>query len=363
MVLPVSPDAVPQETPSSASWLQIGLVFLTFAGLWIAAALLPHDPYVRYQQLAETIQFPAVWGYERIVFDPAPIDVAVVGNSRLQAAISAPQLSQELTQNLGRPVRVANLSMPQEGRNAHYAIVRNLLEHRPEVKLIVLSAIEQMPREGHPAFRSIAEAGDLATAPMLVNRDWLEDLSQIPFRQMSLFVQTQWPAPFGVTRQFRQGAYFGTGYDSTFSFRSPTGNFVDRDSVVPAAELLPPARARAQSITPPLLPPAAADMEFTVERIYTRKIARLAQAKGVRIAFLYAPIYHYPLPLKDQPFYEAIGPVAQAKFLSGHADWYSDYGHLNRRGAVQATSTLADFIAAQGLLSPSRPRAADKDRK
>lgn len=350
MVQPMSPDA----PASPSSWKQIAMAVLTFAGLCIGSALLPHDPYVRYQQLTETIQFPAVWGYERIAFDPAPIDVAVVGNSRLQAAISAPQLSQELSARLGRPVHVANLSMPQEGRNAHYAIVRNLLEHRPEVKLIVLSAIEQMPREGHPAFRTIAEAGDLATAPVLINRDFLKDAAQIPFRQMSLFVQTQWPAPFGVTRQFREGEYFGTGYDSTFSFRSPTGNFVDRDSVVPAAELLPPARARAESITPPLLPASAADMEFTVERIYTRKIAEMARAKGVRVAFLYAPIYHYPLPLKDQSFYEAIGPVLQEKFLSAHADWYSDYGHLNRRGAVQATTALGSFITAQGLLKDGK---------
>ncbi|OYW47485.1 MAG: hypothetical protein B7Y36_17795 [Novosphingobium sp. 28-62-57] len=351
MVPPVSLDApTTPPPPAPASWTQIALVLLTFAALSIGSAFLPHDPYVRYQQLTETIQFPAVWGYERIVFDPAPIDVAVVGNSRLQAAISAPQLSQELSQSLGRPVTVANLSMPQEGRNAHYAIVRNLLEHRPEVKLIILSAIEQMPREGHPAFRSIAEAGDLATAPLLINRDFLKDAAQIPFRQMSLFVQTQMPAPFGVTRQFRKQEYFGTGYDSTFSFRSPTGNFVDRDSIVPAADLLPPARARAESITPPLLPASAADMEFTVERVYTRKIAEMARAKGVRVAFLYAPIYHYPLPLKDQSFYEAIGPVLQEKFLSAHPDWYSDYGHLNRRGAVQSTTALGTFIAAQGLL-------------
>ena len=344
-----SPTAAP-DTPAPASWRQIALAVLVFAALCGGSVLLPHDPYIRYQQLSETIQFPAVWGYERIIFDPAPIDVAVIGNSRLQAAISAPQLSRELTAQTGQSVTVANLSMPQEGRNAHYAIVRNLLEHRPEVKLIVLSAIEQMPREGHPAFRSIAEADDLLTAPVLVNRDFLGDAAQLPFRQMSLFVQTQWPEAFGVSRRFRPEAYRGTAYDSTFSFRSPTGNYVDRDSLVPASELLPPARARAETITPPLLPASAADIEFSVERIYTRKIADLARAKGVRVVFLYAPIYHYPLPLKDLSFYEAIGPVLQEKFLSARPDFYSDYGHLNRRGAVQATSVLGRFITARSLL-------------
>lgn len=354
MVSPVSPEAAATDTPAARSWPQIALVLATFVALCFGTALLPHDPYIRYQQLASTIQFPAVWGYERIVFDPTPVDIAIVGNSRLQASISAPQLSQELSAKLGQPVNVANLSMPQEGRNAHYAIIRNLLEHRPEVKLIVLSAIEQMPREGHPAFRNIADASDVAAAPLLLNRDYLNDIAQIPFRQMSLFVQSHFPQAFGVSRQWRKAGYFGTGYDSTASFHSPTGNFVDRDSVIPAADLLPPAKARAESIAPPLLPAAGADMEFAVERHYTREIADLARAKGVRIAFLYAPIYHYPMRLKDQSFYEAIGPVLQEKFLSAHSDWYSDYGHLNRRGAMQATTALADFIAAQHLLGAQK---------
>jgi len=350
MVSPVSPESAATDTPTVRSWPQIALVLATFVALCFGTTLLPHDPYIRYQQLAKTIQFPAAWGYERIAFDPTPVDVAIVGNSRLQASVSAPQLQQELTRKLGKPVHVANFSMPQEGRNAHYAIVRNLLEHRPEVKLIVLSAIEQMPRDGHPAFRNIAEPEDIAEAPVLINRDYLKDLAQVPFRQMSLFVQTQFPQAFGVSAQWRRKSYFGTGYDTTASFHSPTGNFVDRDSVIPAADLMGPARERAESITPPVLPASAAGIEFAIERHYTTEIAELARAKGVKIAFLYAPIYHYPMTLQDQSFYEAIGPVLQEKFLSDHSDWYSDYGHLNRRGAVKATSALADFIAGQGLL-------------
>lgn len=358
MVSPVNPEVTASEAPAPRSWPQIALVLATFVALCLGTALLPHDPYIRYQQLAKTIQFPAVWGYERIAFDPTPVDVAIVGNSRLQASVSAPQLSQELSARLGHPVHVANFSMPQEGRNAHYAIVRNLLEHRPEVKLIVLSAIEQMPRDGHPAFRNIAEAEDIAEAPVLINRDYLKDLAQVPFRQMSLFVQTQFPSAFGLSPQWRRQGYFGTGYDTTASFKSPTGNFVDRDSVIPAKDLIGPARERAESITPPVLPASAADIEFAGERYYTSEIAELARAKGVRIAFLYAPIYHYPMKLQDQSFYEAIGPVLQEKFVSDHSDWYSDYGHLNRRGAVQATAALADFIAAKQLLGA--PKLQDK---
>lgn len=345
----------PATEEAGSAWLAIALTLLTFVALSAATLLLPHDRYVRYQQLLPTIQFRTVWSYERIEFDPTPIDVAVIGNSRLQAAISGPQLEAELTGDLGHPVRVANLSLPQEGRNAHFAVAKLLLERRPELKLIVLSAIEQMPREGHPAFRNIADASDILSAPVLLNRDYLNDLAFVPYRQMALFVQSHFPASFGVTRKWDRTAYIGPEYDSTFSFDTPTGNHVDRDQIHSAADLLPSATARARSITPPLLPASAADMEFAVERHYTDEIRALAAKRGVKIAFLYAPIFHYPLPVQQASYYKAIGPLAEAKFLSGHPDFYSDYGHANRRGAQQVTSSLADFIVSEKLLGERPP--------
>ncbi len=361
MVQAANPASATEQSPAeagSAGWL-IVLTLVTLLALSAATLLLPHDRYIRYQQLLPTIQFRTVWSYERIEFDPTPIEIAVIGNSRLQASVSGPQLEADLARSLGRPVRVANLSLPQEGRNAHFAVAKLLLERRPELKLIVLSAIEQMPREGHPAFRNIAEASDIVAAPMLLNRDYLNDLAFVPYRQMALFVQSHYPASFGVSRGWNRGTYIGTQYDSTLSFDTPTGNHVDRDLIHSEAELLPSATARARSITPQLLPQSAADVEFAVERHYTRDIQALAAKRGVKVAFLYAPIFHYPLPVGQADFYRSLGPLAEAKFLSSHPDYYSDYGHVNRRGAQKITSWLAEFIVAQRLLGqPQLPAKA-----
>ena len=163
----------------------LGIVLLAFVGLALLTMLLPHDRYARYQQLSDSLHFRSIWAYERIVFDDTPIDIAIIGNSRLQSAVSAPVLSERLSEQLGRPVRAVNLSLPQEGRNAHYSVARLLFEHHPDVELVVLSAIEAMPREGHPAFRNIADAGDVLAAPVLINRSFGDDLAFIPFRQMS----------------------------------------------------------------------------------------------------------------------------------------------------------------------------------
>lgn len=355
--------ATPQSPADSglhwrAPWQLFLVIALTCAALFAGTMALPHDPYIRFQQLAKTIQFRSQWVYERIALDDAPIDVAIVGNSRLGAGISGPQLQAELSRQLGRPVRVANLSMPQEGRNVHYVIVKRLLADHPEVKLIVLSAIEQMPRKGHPAFRDLADASDVVRAPMLINVDYANDAAVLPYRQIALFVQTLAPGAFGVTQTLDRAAYPGTGFDSTATFTLPDGKLVDRDSIVPEAHLAQTARARVAQVRGPVLPASMADIEFAQERHYTRAIAAMARARGVRLAFVQIPIYLDHSPVADSAFYRPFGPVLRTEGIESDYRLYSDYGHMNRHGTRKATQWLANSLAAtdrDGTLPVSAP--------
>lgn len=339
------------EPVRERAWPLLALMAGGWIFLFAATLLLPHNPYIRYQQLLPTIQNMAVWGFERTEFDDTPIDVAVIGNSRLQAAVRAPDLQRALSENLGSEIHVANLSMPQEGRDSQYVIAKRLLVSHPETKLLILSVIEAMPRESHPAFRNIADAEDVVGAPMLVNRSYFDNLFILPYRQMSLFVQGLAPEAFGVSPGFDRAAYAGTDRDMTKSFTTPLGDFVDRDSVHSPKELLPSARERIASITPPVLPGVGEGFEFAVERTYTDKIARLARANGTRVAFLYTPIYSSTLPIPDRAFYEQYGTILEAGFLADKADFYSDYGHLNRQGSAAMTDWLARELAAQEAMS------------
>jgi hypothetical protein len=342
-------DVEHSETAALRPWLLLALVAASFFGLSLATLALPHDPLVRYQQLAPTLHFRSIWSYERVALDDTPIDIAVIGNSRLQSAISAPVLQARLSERLGRPVRVANLSLPQEGRNAHYAMAKQLFVHHPEVKLVLLSAIEDMPREGHPAFRNIADAGDVVAAPVLINRSYLEDLAFVPYRQMSLFVQTLMPETFGVGA-YDGAKYVGPDYDTTLSYVSPTRGFIDKDVVIPAEVLRPPAQERARSITPAVLPKSLAAQEYAIEYHYTRAIADLAKANGSAVGFIYLPIFEFPEPLRQEPFYRSIGPVITADCIAPRSELYSDYGHLNRTGAHEVSRMLGDTLARLGWL-------------
>jgi hypothetical protein len=348
-----TPEATLPEPPAPRPWLLLAAVMLSFFGLSAATLALPHDPLVRYQQLAPTLHFRSIWSYERVALDKTPIDIAIIGNSRLQSAIAAPVVQARLSQRLGRPIHVVNLSLPQEGRNAHYAMAKQLFTHHPEVKLVLLSAIEDMPREGHPAFRNIADARDVLAAPVLINRSYLEDLAFVPYRQMSLFVQSELPQTFGVGSH-DGAAYAGPDYDTTTSYVSPTRGLIDKDVVIPADELRGPARERVRSITPAVLPAALAAQEYPIEYHYTRAIADMARANGTAIGFLYLPIFEFPEPLRQAPFYRALGPVLTAECLAPRSEVYSDYGHLNAAGAREVSAMLGDTLAKLGWVDGKR---------
>ncbi|WP_296596751.1 hypothetical protein [Phenylobacterium sp.] len=322
----------------------IVLLLAAAAALCALVSLLPHNAYVRFQQLRDTIQFHAQWVYERIELDPTPIDMAVVGNSRLEAGVSAPELQALLRAQGQGGLHVANLSMPQEGRNIHYVIVKRLLEKHPEVKTLIVSVVEQQPRTGHPAFRYLADADDVALAPMFVNMDYAGDLATLPYRQMSLWAQSRAPEAFGDTATLSK-AYEGTDRDTTLTFTLPDGRVVDRDRIVPLPKIAADAEAVINSGHGQLLPASMIDTEYAIERTYTRRIAALAKAHGVRLIFLRLPVYSDTRPVADEPFYRQFGQVWTADFLSSDYTLYSDYGHLNRRGVKMLTPWLAEQLA------------------
>lgn len=328
-------------------WLLLALVLASFFGLCAATLLLPHDPYVRYQQLSPTLHFRTVWTYERLAFDKTPIDIAIIGNSRLQSGIAAPVVQARLSERLGLPVHVANLAMPQEGRNSHDVIADQLFKHHPEVKLVLISAIEAMPRESHPAFRNIAEAPAILGAPVLINRSYLDDLAFVPFRQMSLFVQTQFPDAFGI-HPFNRKDYFGADFDTTRSFVSPTAGFVDMERTNTAEQLRPSAQERVRSITPPLFPASLSWAEFSVELHYTAAIVTRARANRTAVGFLYLPIFENPAPLRQEAYYRGFGAVFTADCVAADAVNFSDYGHLNRPAAHKVSAMMADALLRAG---------------
>ncbi len=339
-------DARPEARPDAPPARLVIIILAVFLALCVGAALLPHDRYIRYQQLSQTLQFRLEWNYDRIHHDPTPIDLALIGVSRTQAAVSGPRVSQILSERLGRETHFVNLSFPQQGRNAHYAIARELLETRPEVKVLVLAVVEQMPRTPHPAFRNIADTRDLVTAPRLINYNYVGDLAFLPWRQSSLFVQTLFPAAFGMKTRFDPADYEGTHMDSTASFLSPPDNWVERDKLVPQAELARQTAQYLQGLVPARLPARFAEYEYASERVYLRRIGDLARRNGTEVIFLFMPIYGGPVVLDDPDLIAPYGPLLTASFIVDDHRLFSDYGHVNRNGSRLVTRWFAEQLAS-----------------
>lgn len=347
------PEAQPTEPgptePGTARYV-LGMV-AGFAVLLAVLLALPFDRYIAAQRAAGSEMFHARWVYERIHFDPAPIDVAIIGSSRLESGISPSLLQQLLSARLGRTVHVANLSVVQAGRDYHDLLVHDLLQAHPEVRLLVLTD-DGLMVYSHPMFQEMASPGQIATAPLLLNKSYFANLLAIPYRNLLNAAEQAAPGWFGVDRSFRPEAYLGTDLDRTLGYRLPDGHWRNGNATMPLAQMQAQASLTAQHRFPisqwPFLPE---DMRLAIDHHYMRSIADLARQHHVALAFVSLPMFgHENLPPNPQ-YFSRFGPDFIPTAWHNDAALYQDDTHLNHTGAVIATRYLADHLA--GLIPPS----------
>lgn len=328
------------------AWILLALLGMGFAFWCVLSCMLPHDRYIRCQQpqLLESYLFRTRWVYERIHYDKTPIDVAIVGNSRVEGAISAPSLEMELSKKFGRPIHVANIAIPNKGRNLHYLLTRELLESHPETRILLVSVIEQQADMTHPSFRYLADASDLLQAPLLINHYYFSDVAFLPLRQISYFLQTCLPSWFGMSRSFRKD-YFGTVLDSTYSFHLPNGTFVDRYHVAPRQKLSDESMQMISEYGAQRHPRSHWDaLNNPLETEYTRRLVTIAQRHCVEVIFVHIPFYKSMPNMYDKGFYSSLGPVLDAQQYNSNPDDYADAEHFNHYGAEVLSEWLKSSI-------------------
>lgn len=311
-------------------------------GLAVVACALPERPYERWQLLDGTIHERARWIYERVHFDPRPIDVMFVGPSRTARGVDPLQL-QALLSRPGRPVHVVNFALPENGRNMNDAIVEEALKTKTP-KLIVIGVIEKPSRFGHPAYKYIAPRSLVVDPGYLANADYFTDLLYLPFRQMKLAAAYVAPQAMGLTDHFDPKRYDPELPNPT-SVVKPDGSVEDWTQPGTPQELRRGITKLERGMHPPILPASLADLEFGDERHYIRRIVAAARKKGVKVAFLNIPYCTGPSDVQEEAFYRQYGPLWNAAFLSSHTELYADYAHLTIAGAKVMTAWLAPYVA------------------
>jgi len=327
----------------------LGTVAAVFVACCALAVALPHDPYIRYQSFSGTIFDRLDWIYDRLHHDATPIDVLFIGSSRTARGANAAAIEAALA-DLGRPgVHVANISLPASGLDIRLTKLREALRAHPEIRLVVLGMVEALPRDGHQAFGDLATAGEVLSAPWIVNRTLPGNLAALPYRQMHLALASRLPAAFGYRTAFDPAAYIGPTPDHRRFSRPGWADVADGPpdtSAAHAAAVARESRMRRRQITPPILPDALSDIEFGVSRTYVRRIARLLETEGVGLAFSFLPFYDgYPEPL-DGDWLAGVAPVWSASFLRDDPVSYADAGHASGQGIGLLAPWFARHIAA-----------------
>lgn len=324
----------------------LGVTALIFGLAFVGAVALPHDPYIRYQSFKGTIFDRLGWVYERLAFSETPIEVLVVGSSRSARGINAEMVERDLAAH-GTPLNVANISLPAAGIDIRLTKIREALEDKPGIRLVIFGLNEALPRDGHQAFGDLGSAGDILTAPWLVNRTLPANIAGLPYRQMELALATLVPEAFGYRDSFAPGAYLGDTPDHRL-FDKPDwtaeAEALETETAAHAEAVEKESNWRRRGIRPPVLPDSLGWIEFGVSRSYVRQVADLVEAHGAKLVFIFPPFFQgYDAPL-DANWIEGFGPIWSPDFVKSDPRNYADAAHMSQRGVELVTLWISDLI-------------------
>ena len=329
----------------------------------LGSLAIPHDRYIRWQDIRVEAYARFSWIYERIHFDQTAIDIAFIGTSHSMNGIDGAAVQAGLGEVGGACRHVVNFAFPSYGRNLHWLIARELLEHRT-VRTLVLEVFENESRKAHPFFANVAEVADVLQAPAIINLNFFTDIAELPARQVMLGLKTLMPERFGLHRGFDPARYDGADVDNTR--RVQVGGVALtplRDRILPREQLdREAARIRAGKNTN-MLGERFAALEYGLPRHYLGRILDLARQRGVEVKFLYLPSYGY---VQDQPrdlaLYAGHGEMLATGALLAEPGFWNDFHHLNLHGAAALSGRLAEMLrvparqeAGQGTTAGTGP--------
>ncbi len=306
-----------------------------------AVCLLPENDYQKWQ-----LQDPdgrLRWIYERIHFDPTPIDVAIVGPSRAQLGLSAAAIEQDLAQR-GKRVNVANFAMLGSGRDLQWAILDELFKAKSP-KVVVLEVDEEPYPFGHFLFKHVGPTEAIVFPPSPFLHNALYNLAYLPVRKLKLFGANLFPGLFGLTKEFDPKHYAKNRTDYSTSFIGD-GKLVDMEHRVSRDTLLAEPR---EPVPRTRIARLLTRINGGEDHLFIEKIAREAKAHGTQLVFVHLPMFEGPRTVSDEDFLKQFGPVLNYGDLAPRDELFENWSHLNHAGAMNASARLADAIAGLKL--------------
>ena len=325
------------------------LCLVTLLGV-LALCLLPHDPYIRFQQLAsESVHYLRVkWIYERVHFDQTPIDVAFIGTSHTQSGIDSEHVEAVLRAR-GVDQHVVNFAVPHLGRDLEYLVARELLEHR-QIRTLVIEVQQSEARAPHPGFQRLATAGDMLQAPLLINTGVVDNFVRLPLRQLDLSLRTAFPAWFGLQGQFDVKQYEGPHWNDTYrlhGFAKARTTVYTRAEFEPELAVLRKAQAQRAALARKLdLPFMEFNLTSRYNDLYLQEMVELAKRHSVQVVFLYLPFLDEPGLPQHRAWLERQAKIMVPTEIIHDSSIWQNADHLNYSGAQKLSAWVADQLAA-----------------
>jgi hypothetical protein len=311
---------------------------------WAALFWAPIDPAQRFHAAAATDYLKAGWIYDRLHDDPTPVDIAFLGSSRMMQGVNAASVEAGLNAATGRGLHVANLALPDVGRDVPYLTERLLLAtKRPKLLVIETDYLEgTRPAAGFPLLTSGA---NLLEMPWLLNQGLPYDLLYVPAHNLRLL----WDRLAGAGAG--EGApYAGPHWDDTEITRMRDGHAsLPRTEFLAEADLRRDAAWWAENLRRKA---AQYDDWAWLQLRYNEKILRrmleAARAAGTRVVFLYIP----PVGIGAEPFHAALlrqfGEIwALPPEIEGDHRLWMNPTHPNAYGARKISAWLGQRLAAE----------------
>jgi hypothetical protein len=267
------------------------------------------------------------WIYQRMFESDSSIDVAFIGSSHTMSAINDQLTERYFNDSVHRNYKFANLGYCGFGRDFHYLITEDLLEHK-KVKCIVLELTEAESQFGSGSFPNVASTMDLLDAPVGFNRSYFPDLYK------GLLLRIQYFRELVTKENLQRDLPIP---ESRFGFNG-TDRYAD-------TEQLESAKQKHYGPQKPTIAFVENGLN-SCAMVYVQRIATLAKKYNVRLCFVYLPEFGFPLHADQiEETYGAYGKIIipGQQILDSPTNW-CDKGHLNTQAANAYSKTLADEL-------------------